>query len=93
MISYKLVRSHRKTVAIHITREANLEVRAPLRMPKTEIDRFVLSKEKWIAAHLAKMEQRLSEKAAFELDYGSKVLLRGKLYPILARNSERQEDC
>ena len=86
MISYKLLRSQRKTVAIHITREANLEVRAPLRMPKAEIDRFVLSKEKWIATHLAKIEQRLSEKAAFSLDYGSMVSLRGKQYPIVARN-------
>jgi predicted metal-dependent hydrolase len=89
MISYKLIRSSRKTIAIHITKEALVEVRAPLKTPKDYIDKFVISKQKWIESHLSKIEQRVSEKALFELDYGDMVLLCGKLYPIEARDGNK----
>jgi predicted metal-dependent hydrolase len=42
-----IIRSKRKTVALYI-RDGGVEVRAPLKMPKRDIDRFVASKENWI---------------------------------------------
>ena len=40
-MTYTLTRSKRKTIALHIC-DGNIEVRAPLRMPKYAIDEFVI---------------------------------------------------
>lgn len=89
MLSYKLIRSRRKTAAIHITKDAGIEVRVPLKMPKAHIDAFVASKEEWITSHLTRREQLNNEKAAFCLNYGDTVVLCGKAYPIIARNGKQ----
>lgn len=89
MLKYTLIRSRRKTAAIHITKDAEVEVRAPLRMPKATIDEFVASKEEWITAHLSRREQLNDEKAAFCLNYGDTVTLCGKTYPIRAKDGKR----
>jgi predicted metal-dependent hydrolase len=57
-MDYQLIRSKRKTLAIEITRDARLVVRAPLRCPQAKIDRFLAEKQEWIALHLQKMRQR-----------------------------------
>ena len=57
-MEYQLIRSGRKTLAIEITREARVVVRAPLRCSQREIERFLKEKEGWIAAHLALMQAR-----------------------------------
>jgi predicted metal-dependent hydrolase len=43
-----LVRSRRRTLSIEITPEGRVIVRAPLRMPKRDIEGFVKSKADWI---------------------------------------------
>ena len=57
-MDYTLIRSRRKTLAIEITREARLLVRAPLGCPPRDIDRFLAEKQDWIAAHTARMQAR-----------------------------------
>ena len=47
-MNYTLTRSRRKTLAIHIKPDGAVEVRAPLRLAKSEIERFVTSKVVWI---------------------------------------------
>ena len=89
MTQYELIRSRRKTAAIHITKDAVVEVRAPLKMPKASIDRFVASKEQWIRTTLEKVTVRLAAQAAFTLDYGSQITLLGKEYTISAGQSRR----
>lgn len=89
MLKYTLIRSRRKTAAIHITKDAVVEVRAPLKMPKTYIDEFVASKEEWITAHLTRRERLNNEKAAFALNYGDAVTLCGRAYPIRAKDGKR----
>ena len=88
MIDYRLCRSRRKTVAIYIL-DDGVEVRAPLKMSKYEIDRFVASKEKWITDKLVKRQEQLGQREMFTLNYGSGVLYRGKEYPIAAKNGNR----
>jgi predicted metal-dependent hydrolase len=85
---YTLTRSRRKTAAIHV-RGSEVEVRAPLRMPKREIDRFVLKKENWTLKSLAKQQAQAAQKEAFAINYGSSILFRGKSYPITQRNGTR----
>jgi predicted metal-dependent hydrolase len=89
MMEYTLIRSKRRTMAIHIKRDMTLEVRAPLKMPKTEIDRFVMSKRGWIERHLAEMEQRARNKAEFSVNYNDTVSLQGREYPVTAREGNR----
>ena len=88
MVEYTLNRSKRKTVAIYI-RDGSVEVRAPLRMAKYDIDRFVMSKEKWIADKLAISSERSAQREGFALDYSSLLTYRGRQYPIEAKEGDR----
>jgi len=73
-IPYNLVRSKRKTVAIHIC-NGFVEVRASLRMPQKDIDKFVSSKEKWINKHLEKSKQQECNRKSFSIDYGDTIYI------------------
>ena len=53
-----LIRSRRKSLAIEITPELQVVVRAPARMPVREINAFVLEKDDWIHAHLHQMAEK-----------------------------------
>lgn len=54
-IYFKLVRSKRKTIALSITREASIVVRAPIRTPLSYIARMVEKKSSWIEKGIRKM--------------------------------------
>jgi len=57
-MTYTLVRSSRKTIAIYIRPGGNVEVRAPLRASRRDIDRFVASKQAWINEKIALVQAR-----------------------------------
>ena len=59
MENFELIRSARRTIAIQI-KSGRVIVRAPLRMSKAEIERFVASKADWINKHLEVAKQRQS---------------------------------
>ena len=84
MKEYVLVRSKRKSLALYV-RGGVLEVRAPLAMPKREIEKFIVSKGKWIAGKLAASEKQTKSRENFQLDYGDKVLYLGSEYPVEAK--------
>ncbi len=88
-MEYTLTRSRRKTVALYVREDGTAEVRAPLRLPKAEIDRFVASKADWLAGKRAQRQTLAARRAAFELRYGDTVLYKGKEYPIAAREGKR----
>ena len=52
MEPYELIRSRRKTLALEITKDCRVLVRAPLRLSQARIDAFVESHADWIARHL-----------------------------------------
>ena len=56
-MTYQLIRSDRKTIALQLTPQGELIVRAPRRMKKAEIDTFVLSKTDWIEKHRQVLSQ------------------------------------
>ena len=56
---FELVRSARRTIAVEI-RNGRVIVRAPQRMSKAEIERFVAAKADWINKHLETAKQRQS---------------------------------
>lgn len=68
-VSYTLIRSNRKTIAIHITPWGEVEVRCPRRCSRRDVEAFVFSKEAWIHKHLTAIARRpqLPELTAEEL--------------------------
>ena len=62
MEKYELIRSNRKTLALEITQDCRVLVRAPLRMAQSGIDAFVESHAVWITKHLE--QQRLRAASA-----------------------------
>lgn len=58
MEPYELIRSRRKTLALEITREGRLLVRAPLRCSQARIDAFVTGHAAWIETHLESQRQK-----------------------------------
>jgi len=79
------MRSKRKTVALYI-RKGGVEVRAPLEMPKHEIDKLVISKEKWITDRLEKSREQAEKRSSFALNYGDIVTYLGKQHPVTAKD-------
>ena len=84
---YTLTRSKRKTLAIYI-RNGNIEVRAPLRMSKREIEKFITSKEKWILNNINQFQKQETQRGNFKLNYGDIVLCMNKPCRITAINEE-----
>ncbi len=58
MENYELIRSNRKTLALEITKDCRVLVRAPLRLSQKQIDTFVDSHAVWIAKHLEQQRRR-----------------------------------
>lgn len=54
-LSYRIIRTNRKTIAVQITPAGEVLVRCPRRMGETAIRAFVDSKSGWIAGHLEKL--------------------------------------
>ena len=58
MLDYELIRSRRRTVSLEI-KQLRVIVRAPLRMSRAEIDRFVSSHGEWINSSMVRQARRL----------------------------------
>ena len=80
-MEYELIRSKRKSIAIEITRDCRLIVRAPSRCARAEIDRFVNSRRDWIESHME--SQRLRAVAHPEPDEAERQRLIGLAKAIL----------
>ena len=57
-MEYNIIRSNRKTLAIEVTAEGTLLVRAPMRTRLTEIERFVNENTAWIEERVARAKAR-----------------------------------
>ena len=73
-----LIRSRRKSLAIEITPELQVVVRAPVRMPVREINAFVQEKDDWIRAHL----QQMAEKKRLREQYREQALSKEELQEL-----------
>ena len=63
-MEYELIRSARKTIAIEITPEGKVVVRAPRRCARRVIEELLREKEGWILDHLQKIRLRREEQQA-----------------------------
>lgn len=78
-LSARLVRSQRKTLSICITERAEVELRAPLRLPRAAIDAFVARKHDWIQRHAAAALERMQRD---ERQFFGTLPLLGEEYPV-----------
>ena len=88
-MTYKLIRSNRKTIAIHITKDAKVEVRAPFKAKQKEIDQFISLKRGWIEKHLKRISEVQEDRQNFELNYGDHLRLMGEKVPLVARAGDK----
>jgi predicted metal-dependent hydrolase len=58
-INIEIIRSKRKTIAIEITKELCVFVRAPFSMLDSDIKRFVNEKSSWLEKHLTVMKEKI----------------------------------
>ena len=92
METYELIRSGRKTLALEITRDCRVVVRAPRRLSQARIDDFVASHTGWIARHLEQQRRRaaLAPSAPAQAEIGAlKEKARQVLPPKIAYYSEK----
>ena len=57
-VQVEIIRSSRRTMALEVTRDGRVLVRAPYRMPETRIRAFVEEKKEWLEIQLARANER-----------------------------------
>lgn len=77
----KIVRSRRRTIALIVTPEARLIVRAPLKAPAALIDTFVREQHGWIRKKIAEMKER-PQAVVHRYDEGELFWFLGRPYPL-----------
>jgi predicted metal-dependent hydrolase len=78
----KIVRSERKTLSVHIGKNGDVIVRAPLRMPEPMINRFVAKNRSWIQRHQDKVQRQLEENPPPEFIPGDEFHFLGEKYEL-----------
>ena len=87
MTPSKIIRSKRKTLSLTINENAELVVRAPIRLSIEKIQDFINEKEKWIRTKTELIEDQLKNAAT----NSNKLLYLGSLFPITIKQSESNE--
>ncbi|HYK08224.1 MAG TPA: YgjP-like metallopeptidase domain-containing protein, partial [Candidatus Eisenbacteria bacterium] len=64
-VSPTIIREHRMSISLRITREGEVVVKAPRFAPQFLIDQFLDSKKDWIEKTLAKVSVRLPKKRRY----------------------------
>ncbi len=64
MYDYTLIRSDRRTLALEITADLQVVIRAPRRCSHREIARFAADHEEWVRTHLPIQQRRMEARAA-----------------------------
>lgn len=80
-VAFKLVRSRRRTIALSVSTDQEVTVRAPLRMPKLFIVEFVEEKRDWLRRTLEYMALRPKAPKKTFAD-GEPFLYMGNPYPL-----------
>lgn len=90
-MDYTLLRSRRKTVSLSVRPDGTVEVRAPLRLSKDSIDRFVEEKSPWIRERQQIAARLREEQAAFRLEDGALLPFLGRELTLKTGSTPRLE--
>jgi predicted metal-dependent hydrolase len=78
-----IIRSKRKTAALVIDREGQLVVRAPLRMPKREIDEFVEKHRRWVEEKQQQVRTAREQYCPLAVETGERLPFLGQFYTLM----------
>ncbi len=81
-LSYKLVRSHRKTICLSLTATGEPLVKAPLYMSIESINDFVEKHHGWIEKHREKQLKKAAKQSTFTWDDGNLIPILGIGYTM-----------
>lgn len=85
-ISYQVVRSNRKSVALVINNKADLIVRAPTHMSDEAIDAFVQKKRRWINEKQQQVAVFGEKHPTVVVETGESIMYLGSSYAIIKDN-------
>lgn len=87
---YQLIRSDRRTLALEISEEAKLVVRAPRRCPESYIKSFVERHTEWIDSHMERQRRRIENTPVLTEEDKAALILRAKseIPPVVERYAE-----
>lgn len=77
----KIVRSRRRTIALEVTPQATLIVRAPHRVPQAQIDELIREKSAWIHKKFDEVKQR-PQAIVHQYEEGEVFWFLGRQYPL-----------
>jgi hypothetical protein len=75
-MDFDIIRSRRKTIAVEITKEGGVLVRAPLKLARREVLAFVHQNSNWIA-------RKLAQSRALQEERTPRRFLEGESFPFL----------
>lgn len=79
-----IIRSHRKTIALHVLPDGTVEIKAPFLMPKFFINRFIEKNKEWIDKRTKHIQQKLALQKTY--NEGEKFLYLGEEYILKIGN-------
>ncbi len=80
MQPYQLIRSRRKTLALQINAQGDLQVRAPMRLSVKAIEQFITEKQHWINKKQTELKNQAPVKSNYQA--GDLFLFLGENYPL-----------
>jgi predicted metal-dependent hydrolase len=81
-MEYTVIRSRRKTIAVEITKEGGVLVRAPLKLARREVLAFVHQNSGWIARKLAQAKVLQEERTARRFQEGEPFSFLGEQHRL-----------
>lgn len=81
-IIHRIIRSRRRTVALLVTPEGRLEIRAPQQLTRKQIDAIVAEKSAWIHKNLERAKRSAAAFSTREIAAGSRFWFLGRAYPL-----------
>ncbi len=90
-MDYTLIRSSRRTLAVEVTPQAEVVVRAPHRLPRREIERFLQQKQDWLEQHISRQRWRMEQVKNISLTAGTVIPLLGRDIVIGETEGKRAE--
>lgn len=79
-MDYKRVESRGKTLSMHIDESMQVVVRAPRWVPKSEVDRFVLTHESWIQKATERQRRRNEQEALLTPEHIAELRAQASAY-------------
>lgn len=79
-MEYRIIRSKRRTLAIEVTSEAELLIRAPLKTSENDIQKFLNDNQKWIDTHVERAKERVARHPEPDDETREKYIADAKVY-------------